>query len=420
MKIIQLCAYFFPEVTAGSHLADAIREYNASIGNEFTVITPTPSRNISIRDKKKYKKLKKETLSNGKIKVRRFFAFDEKQNPKRRALRYFYCSIIGFFKLLFLKCDLLYFASTPPTNGFTGGMLKKLKGVPFVYAVQDIFPDSMVQGNLTTQKSFIFRLGRKMELFTYKNADKIIVISEDCKKNLLKKGVPESKLSVIYNWVDENTITPISRNNNFIFDEFHLDRKLFYITYAGNLGEAQDIDIILNVAKELETVTDIRFVIFGGGAKEQHYKKTADKLNLQNLHFFPLQSYDKVSYVYSLGNVSLVSCKNGFGKIALPSKTWSIMSAGTAVLASFDGGGDLERIITESKSGLFSESGNVAELKRNILQLYNNPKQCAEYGKNARTFIENNLTKEIGTKKYAAVFSEVYNTYYSKNGGLKT
>ena len=105
----------------------------------------------------------------------------------------------------------------------------------------------------------LWKIGRIIENFTYRNSDKIIVISQDFKKNIMAKGVPEDKIVVIYNWVDQNAVVDIPRSENILFDRYGLDRSKFYITYNGNIGLTQNMDMLLEVAKALEANEEIQF-----------------------------------------------------------------------------------------------------------------------------------------------------------------
>lgn len=286
-------------------------------------------------------------------------------------------------------------------------MVKKRLKVPFVYNLQDIFPDSMVSTGLMHEGSLLWRIGRKIENYTYNNADKIIVIGEDFKKNLINKGVPEEKIEVIYNWVDDEAIEPVKRSDNSLFDELNLPRDQFYVTYAGNLGESQGIDVILDAAELLRDEANIHFVLFGGGALYEVYRNKVDKLKLSNLFLFPLQPQSKVSQVYSLGDVSIVSCKKGVGKGALPSKTWSIMAAGTPVLASFDTGTELERILHDNACGVLVEAGNAAALVEKILWFYRSEKERKKMGLQARLIIKKEFSLSTNVSKYIQLFESL-------------
>ena len=174
----------------------------------------------------------------------------EHKNPIQRAFRYFVqCAkyyFIGAFSDIGKKADLLLVSSTPPILGATIALIKKTRNIPFLYDLQDIFPDSLVGTGLAKKGGLLWKIGRVIEDFTYKHADKIIVISEDFKKNIMAKGVPEDKIVVVYNWVDQNAVVDVPREKNKLFDKYHLDRGKFYIEYSGNIGLTQNMDMLLD------------------------------------------------------------------------------------------------------------------------------------------------------------------------------
>lgn len=414
MKILFLTAYFSPEQAASPYLGENRNQAFADAGFDMVVYTPIPTRGISDEIRQEYKKKKHEVFFDGKMNVYRFNLIGEKKNPVLRAWRYTMSCIKQFVRGIFAKdarlCDIMFIASTPPIQGAMAALVKKVRHIPLVYNLQDIFPDSLVGTGLAKKDGLLWKIGRVIENFTYRNADKIIVISQDFKRNIMAKGVPEEKIEVIYNWVDEQAVVPISREQNPIFDELNLDRNKFHIVYAGNLGNAQNVEIIIDVANQLQNYSEFQFVIFGSGGMEQEYKNKVKELQLDNVSFFPLQPYEKVSQVYSIGDACIVSCKKGLGGSAMPSKTWSIMSAGRAVIANFDEG-ELKTILEDNNCGIFTKAGDKEALKNAILELYNDREKAVQLGKNGRQFIMENLTREIGTSKYVQVMKEVYNNY---------
>ncbi len=418
MKILFLPAYYFPETAASSYLGDNIREALCKEKISIELYAPTPTRGISAEERNKYKKLKRESLFDGYLNIHRFSLYAEGKTPVLRALRYTLCWIKQFNRGLFAKdIDCIYLASTPPIQGVLGGMLSKLKRVPFVYNLQDVFPDSLVGTGMTRKGSLLWKIGRRIENFTYRNADKIIVISQDFKRNIMAKGVPEEKIEVVYNWVDENAITPVKDEENELFEEFGISRDKFRVVYAGNLGNAQNIEIIVNAARRLKDNKQIEFIIFGKGGLEDEIKATKAKEQLDNLKILPLQPYERVAKVYGLGNMCIVACKPGLGGAAMPSKTWSIMSSGRAVLANFDEG-ELKEIVeggpstgsgTARPCGVFTKAGDLEGFVAAIEELSQHPERCAEMGRNGRQFILENLTREVGTRKYVEVIKGVVN-----------
>lgn len=407
MKVLDFPAYFFPESISSSHLDSDLHQAIVDAGMQIELYTATPCRGVTDDVRQKYIRKKVETMYDGWMTVHRYSLYKEGKNPLLRALRYFIQCVKQFNRGIFAKgareCNVMFVASTPPIKGAMAAMIKKCRHIPMVYNLQDIFPDSLVGSGLAKKDGLLWKVGRIIEDFTYRNADKIIVISHDFKKNIMAKGVPEEKIEVIYNWVDEKAVKPVDREDNPLFEEFGLSRDMFTIVYAGNLGNAQNIDIILDSAKELP---EIQFAIFGTGGKENEMRDRIKEEGLHNVHLNPLQPYERVSMVYSLGDACVVSCKHGLGGSAMPSKTWTIMSCGRPVVASFDEG-ELKDILEKNDCGVFSHADNRQEFIASIRYLKDQPERCKEMGANARRFILENLTKEVGTRKYVEIIKSV-------------
>lgn len=407
MKILYLTAYSYPEQVSSTHFGSNRTQAFVEQGWDMVTYTPTPCRGIDAETRKKYKKIKREERLDGHLVVHRFSMFAEGKNPVLRALRYFLCTIKHFNRGVFAKdareCDVMFIASTPPIQGAMAAMIKKFrKDLKFVYNLQDIFPDSLVSAGMAKKGGILWKIGRMIENFTYRNADKIVVISQDFKRNIMEKGVPEEKIEVIYNWVDEKTVAPVKDEDNELFEEFGVSRSKFRVLYAGNLGNLQNIGIIIDAARTLKDNNKIEFVIFGKGGLEDEIKTIKTKENLDNLKILPLQPIERVSKVYGLGNVCIVACKAGLGGAAMPSKTWTIMSSGKAVLANFDEG-ELKEIVENNNCGVFTKADDLDGFVNAIENLSQHPEQCVEMGINARNFILDNLTREVGTQKYVSV-----------------
>ena len=411
MKILYLNAYFYPEDLASSYLGHNVREALAKSDSSIVLFAPTPSRGVSKEMRKEYSSSKKrEIWYDGKMSINRFSLFAEANNPLLRAFRYVLVALKLFNRAVFNKsaksCDVMVIPSTPPIMGLISGWAKKINHIPIIYLLQDVFPVSLVGTGMTYKGSLLWKIGRWIENYTYKNADKIIVISHDFKKNIMMKGVPEDKIVLIYNWVDENAILPVNDEDNDLFETFGISRDKFRVLYAGNLGNAQNIQIIVDAARRFRDNDKIEFIVFGKGGQENEIKETKMKEQLDNLKIFPLQPYDRVAKVYGLGCVCIVACKPGLGGAAMPSKTWSILSSGRAVLANFDDS-ELKEILEENKCGIFTKSGDIDSFVSAIKKLAQNPEICVEMGKNGRQFILDNLTREVGTRKYVEVIGSV-------------
>ena len=413
MNLLFLDAYYEPETIAYTHLERDLIEGLISDGHSINIICPTPTRGIDKETREKYKNKKLEKKYKGSVTVRRFMAPQEGKNPLGRAFRYFWCNFRTYqIAVKNRDIDIVFSNSTPPTQGALSALVarrlsrKTGKKVPFLYNLQDIFPDSLVNSNLTHKGSILWKLGRKLEDFTYRHADKIIVISQAFKKNLLAKGVSEKKIEIISNWIDLESVQPVERKDNKLIDEFDLDPSKFLVVYAGNFGAAQGADIVIKVAMELQNHKDIQFVIFGGGPYFKDAREQAK--NLDNIFIHELMPQDRISEVYSLGDIALITCKKGTGKAGMPSKTWSIMACNTPIIASFDEESDLADVIRNSGAGVCVNPEDVFALSDAIVKV-SEMKQKNSDCMELRKYVLKNASKQICVRKYKNSITDLTN-----------
>jgi len=406
LNILFLNAYYEPEQISFTHLERDLLSRLVEQGHRIHIVCPTPTRGISKETAKRYAKIKEETLYNGMVSVRRFRAPQEKRNPIVRALRYFWCNWrtcrIG---KKYKDIDVVFAVSTPPTQGYVAGKVAKKLKCPLVYSLQDIFPDSLVTTGLTSEGSLLWKIGRKIEKKTYKRCDKIIVISNSCKQNLLNKGEDEGKIALIPNWVNVEKVRPVSKEQNALYQELGIDLGKFTVVYAGNLGEAQGADVIIRTAERLQAETNVQFVIFGSGVQYEEARRTIEEKGLNNIIIHPILPQERVSEVYSLGDVALIVCKKGVGTSGMPSKTWSIMACNTPIISAFDEDSDLANLLKETGGGVCVEPENASALAEAIIQAKTNRENGA-LTSNARSYVEENASSKVCAQRYIDVLEE--------------
>lgn len=411
MKILYPAAYFQPENTALSHLEKDLLEGWTSVGHTVEVVCPIPSRGISPETRRKCQKIREETLYDGRAHVRRFWAPVEGTNPVLRAFRYFWCNFRTYqIGKKICGVDLIFSWSTPPTQGLLAGLLKKKQKCPFVYSLQDIFPDSMVNAGLTKRGSILWKIGRKVEDATYRYADRIVVISKDFQKNIMEKGVLEEKISLVYNWINEQEVYAVPRKENPLYDEYGLSRDKFYVAYSGNIGHTQNMDILLDTAKSLRDVReDIGFIIVGEGACRDHVEERIQSERLKNVTLLPFQPYERISQVFSLGDIGLLVSKGGIGNNSVPGKTWSYLSAQRPVLASFDLDSELCQLLNEHGCGVCVEPDNAGVLRDAVIHLAGERDKLPGMGERGRKFILQELTAKVSLSKWLELMECVGN-----------
>lgn len=373
MKILTFSAYFTPEIAASMYLTEDMLKSFVDYGHDITLLCPTPCRGVDNETRKIYSTVKKnECLYDGHLKIKRFSLYKESDNTLLRFIRYYIFTWILFFKSIKEKPDLIFAQSTPPIIGLAIKKIKHIKNVPVIYDLQDIFPDSLVNAGMTKKGSLLWKIGRKIEDQTYKTSDKIIVISESFKKNIISKGVPENKIEVVYNWMDSKEIHPIPKEYNSLFNEFNIDKEKFNVVYSGNFGSTQGTDVIIKAAELLKENDKIQFVLFGGGALFDKSKKYIRDNHLNNVFIHELLPKDKISEIYSMADVVLITGKKGVGESSVPSKLWNIMGCNVPIIASFDFDSELSDILAESNAGVCAEPENEKALVDAIITIMNN------------------------------------------------
>lgn len=402
MNLLIFNAYFEPENIASAYISRDIRSAILERGHTIHLFTPTPSRGLSKSVVREYRKRsrRRELLFDGGMTVRRYRMIAESHGASQRVARYLLCNIVQlYFGLVTRNVDAIFLASTPPTQGAVAGLISKIRKIPVVYSLQDIFPDSMISGGVIRQGGWIHKLCVRMEQFSYRNVSKIVVISSQARAALLARGVAEDKLLLIRNWPDEASVRQVPRDANYLFDEYALDRNRFYVSYCGNIGRTQNIELLLAAAKALPN-KEIAFVIIGDGDMRQELVDRIQAEQLDNVKWIPFQPYRNISAVFSLGNAGLVISKPETGGSSVPSKTWNIMLAGIPVLASFDSSSELCDIVRSSGSGICCPPDDKDALVSAVLRLYADRRLCEEMGKNGQCYIAGHLTRQKGTAAY--------------------
>ncbi len=415
MKILRLSTYCYPEQVSSTHLSNDLNEAMVKEGWILETYAPTPSRGISDEIRNKYKKIKYEERMDGHFIIHRFCMIKEGRNPIRRALKYTLTQIVQYYKAIkTADVDCLYSGSTPPTQGLLFGRVKKKLSkkyghpVPYVYNLQDLFPDSLVNSGMTKKGSFIYRIGRKIEDYTYKNADVIITISEDFKQIIMNKGVPENKIVVIPNWVNVENVFPVDKQENVLFERYGLDKNKFYICYSGNLGKSQNLELLVDTAKRIaDSMPQIHFLIIGEGVAKEGVLQKIKEDQIGNITVLPFQDYSEIAHVFSIGDVGLIISKPGIGTSSVPSKTWSIMAAERPILASFDLSSDLSKLVNENGFGIAVEAGNIDALVEAIETLYQSAELRNSMGKKGKEYLKTYLDKDKCVSAYLDAIKSV-------------
>jgi colanic acid biosynthesis glycosyl transferase WcaI len=291
------------------------------------------------------------------------------------------------------KPDVVYVWHPPLTVGVTAWALRVLKGCPFVYDVQDVWPDEAIFAGMM-REGVVSKALRVLETAVYKRASHIVVATEGARDNLVAKGVPDKKVSVVPNWIFGDGLEPPAKADVESARSVLGADAAFTVTFAGNTGLVQGLETMLDAAKLLLRRTDISFRVVGDGSDLPRLRKLAAKLGLTNLRFLGRLPASQMPALLAASDALLVVLRAGpLADLALPTKTLAYLAAGRPVLAA--AGGSAEALVRECAAGLAIPPGDAAGLAAAIEQLVAmSSEERDAMGRRGRDWVARRFTRE--------------------------
>ena len=407
MNILMLASYFPPEIGSASHLFYELGGELIRNGHQVTALTTFPrSYNVSQSVQRYRRKLFVREEMDGIRVIRVRSMPTPRDNIFARGMEHF---ILPFLLLLggavSGKQDAMLIYSPPLPFGITGYILSKVKRIPFVVNIQDLYPQAVIDLGLLKNRSLI-RVFRAIERFVYLKANFLTVHSEGNRQYVISRGARADRVTVIHNWSDTGEIIPSPKLNEFRLEN-GLDGK-FVVSYAGIISYSQDLETIIESAALLKDRSDVFFVVVGDGSQKEQLLSKASELKLDNVRFLPWQPKEKYAQVLSASDVCLVTLKKDkVSTPVVPRKLSDIMASGRPVIAGVPLDGDTPKIVEAAQCGLSVEPGNAEMLAQAILQLYENPALAGELGKNGRDYAEKHFSLDVCAREYEELFEKV-------------
>lgn len=350
MRILFLTENFPPETNAAATRVYERALYWVKDGHLVTIITSAPN----FPQGKLYAGWKNkwyQTEIHEGIRVVRIKTYiTANRGTTRRMLDFVSFMITAFFAGLFEKRPDVIAATSPQFfAAVCGWALGSVRRIPFVFELGDLWPASIIAVG-AMHPNFYLQLMEKLELFLYHRSASVAALTHAFKKNLIKRGIPANKISVVINGVDLWRYAPQSRDVN-LAKAWGLENK-FVFGYVGTHGMAHGLSNILNAAELLKHRDDIRFLFVGDGAERTALIAHAKKLQLNNIVFLPPQPKEMMPKVWSLCNVALVHLKNtpAFAEV-IPSKMFEAMGMGLPILMALPSG-EATEILEQDGAGI--------------------------------------------------------------------
>jgi len=257
-------------------------------------------------------------------------------------------------------------------------------------------------------------LSRLMEKFIYRHSDVITVHSEGNKDYLTKNGARAARVEVVHNWVDTAAIAPGDRHNDFS-RKYGLAGK-FVVSYAGTIGFAQGLEVMIDAAALLRDKKDILFILVGSGVKKNELAGRTARLGLSNVNFIETQPLAVYPQILNASDVSLVTLPSRLSTPAVPGKLLSIMAAAKPVIASVPLAGDAPKIIKKYNCGVCLPPDSPDELAKAVINLYNKLSLREEMGKNGRRAAEEVFSRGSAVKRYERIFAKITAKTFKRDG----
>jgi glycosyltransferase involved in cell wall biosynthesis len=302
------------------------------------------------------------------------------------------------------KGDLVLVVTTPPSLPFVVALSSLIKGASYILLIHDNYPEVLVATGKARENSFLVKLLNFLNNWLYKNSSKIVVVGRDMLKLMERKTERlEVSLSFIPNWAELENVEPYPKRENELLNELGIGDKLVLL-YAGNMGYPNDIESIVECARQLNRDERFCFIFLGSGVKQKWLEREA--ANLSNIIVLPPRPRSEQKIFLNACDVAVVSLIKGMWGVSVPSRTYNLLAAGKPILALVEKGSEVDLIIEEEKIGWVVEPGNPRKLLEKILQIYESRNELYEMGIRARKAALEKYSAERAIKKYKALLND--------------
>jgi len=402
LRILLLTQWFDPEPTAkGMLFARQLRE----LGHEVEVITGFPNYPEGRIYPGYRQSWRQREVIDGVQLVRVPLYASHDSSAVKRLLNYFSFALTSCLYGIFMsrKADVIYVYHPPMTVGLSGALIGWLRRTPFVYDVQDLWPDTLRATGMIGNARALKIVGAVCN-WIYRRASHIVVLSPGFRSLLAERGVPAEKISLIYNWCDETTLrapTTATGDLSFLDDRFN-------VVFAGNMGKAQALQAVLAAAALVARQDKrVQFVFVGGGTEVSTLQQQCASSNLENVRFVPRMPMEQVGQLLARADALLVHLRDDpLFAITIPSKTQAYLAVGKPIIMAVRG--DAANMVRQAGAGLEAEPENPASIAQAVLSLASmSLPQREAMGQQAMQYYRDHLSLQVGVSAFIKVFTQV-------------
>ncbi|MHB8868332.1 MAG: glycosyltransferase family 4 protein [Thermoleophilia bacterium] len=313
----------------------------------------------------------------------------------RRALCYGTFAVSASTAMTLLAdADVVHVYQGPASLGLPALVAQAFRKVPFVYDIQDLWPDSLETSGMLTNPAALRAVGHWCS-YVYSKAARIVVLCPGMKRELVARGVADAKIDVVYNWADDSLLGSPERDLSLARDLGVEGR--FVIMFAGTMGRMQGLGALLDAAAVVEPRDSrICFLLVGGGVEAGALQREAYARGLSNVKFLGRQPPEMMPRLYSVADAAFVQLtRTDLARITIPQKLQAYMAAGKPILAALEGDG--ARLVEQAGAGIVcspEDSERIADCAVRLVALEKG--ELRRLGGSGRRFYEDRLAVERG------------------------
>jgi hypothetical protein len=405
VRIAYMCQYFAPEVGAPSARLSELGRAWTDMGHQVTIITGLPNHPTGIVPRE-YRRMLFRRERFGNVDVWRNWLYaTPNEGIVKKTLSHlsFMCSTAVLSLPRLRGHDVVIVSSPTFFVVLTALLMSRLWRIPYIFEVRDLWPGIFVGLGILRNRTLI-RLLEAIEMFLYRRAARVIVVTDAFADDLRRRGVPASKVVTITNGVDSRFFVPGDRNNEVRRQHGLGDR--FVVLYIGAHGISHGLSAVLDAAGRLQGHRDALIVFVGEGAEKAMLVKRAAGLGLRNVVFVPAQPKDQMPGWYAAADVVLVPLRSvPMLEAFIPSKMFEIMAAGRPIVGSVRG--EARRILEASQGALVVDPEDSAGIADAVVRLESDPALRARLGANGRRFVVEHYDRVELAHRYLTVLSSV-------------
>ncbi|HJS98193.1 MAG TPA: glycosyltransferase family 4 protein [Terriglobales bacterium] len=410
MRILYISQYFPPEMGAPAARVSELARHWAAAGHDVRVLTGFPNHPTGVLHpeyRSRFWRLVCREQMDGVRVIRSWLMPLPNRKAHERMLNYSSFCFSGCLTGSFVPRPDVVIATSPQLLvGICGWWISRMKNVPFVLEIRDLWPESLAAVGVGSGRSLLHRGLARLAGFLYGACDHLVVVTPAFKEHIAREwGVPAQKISVVPNGVETELFSPGS-GGDAVRAELGLQGR-FVVSYIGTLGMAHDLGAVLDAAgKCAGSMPNVEFLLVGEGADKERLIVQARERQLPNVRFLPQQPRTRIPALVAASDACLVTLRRSdVFKTVIPSKMLEFMSCGRPIILAVEG--QASDLLNSAGAGICIPPQEPASIVNAIQKLMVNPDLCRRLGKNGRRFIEQNLSRSQTSEAYIRVLEPI-------------